>query len=189
MSSEPYINVWDPIVRIFHWTLVISFAITFLTEDDFMRLHSWAGYTIGILLLVRILWGFIGTHHARFSDFVFSPAIVISHLRDVVLLRAKRHVGHNPAGGAMIVLLLLSLTAATISGIALYGVAENAGPLASYIGNLGYNWEDVLEDSHEFIANFTLFLIFFHVAGVVFQSVLQNENLVRAMITGHKRRS
>lgn len=187
MNSGQGIKVWDPLVRVFHWTLVAAFAIAYFTEDDLMQLHAWAGYTIAGLLLLRVVWGFVGTPHARFSDFVFSPRVVLSYLKDTLALRARRYLGHNPAGGAMIVALLVSLTAATLSGLALYGVAEHAGPLAPWMAGFGEAWEERFEEIHEFFANFTLALVCVHVAGVLLESLVHRENLVRAMWTGVKR--
>ena len=187
MQSEAQVKVWDPLVRTFHWVLVASFTIAFITEDDFMDLHVWAGYTVGIALIVRLIWGFIGTQHARFSDFVTSPGTGFRYAKDAVLLRAKRYIGHNPAGGLMIIVIMVSLLITTITGIALYGAAEQAGPLASTFAASGDVWENVLEETHEFFANFTLLLVVVHVAGVVLESMLHKENLVSAMISGFKR--
>jgi len=187
MPSETQIKVWDPLVRSFHWIVVSSFVVAYITEDDYMTLHSWAGYVIGVALLVRLIWGFIGTQHARFSDFVTSPGNAIRYAKDALLLRAKRYIGHNPAGGLMIVVMLVSLLLTTISGIALYGASEQAGPMASMFITSGEQWEDVLEEVHEFFANFTLLLVVIHLAGVALESLLHRENLVTAMISGFKR--
>ncbi|MBI5462185.1 MAG: cytochrome b/b6 domain-containing protein [Gammaproteobacteria bacterium] len=184
------VKVWDPLVRVFHWTLVIGFFTAYFTEgeEDTLFLHTWAGYTVAGLVLVRLLWGFIGTRHARFSDFVFRPAVVKEYLVGVLKLKPQRYLGHNPAGGLMIVLLLISLVFTAFFGMSLYAVDENAGPLASWFGGLGETWEDIFEELHEFFANFTLFLVIVHVAGVIVESLLHRENLVRAMFTGRKQR-
>ncbi len=152
-----------------------------------MTVHAYAGYVVTGLLVFRLIWGIIGTRHARFADFVFTPRTVLAYLKDIVMLKAKRFVGHNPAGGAMIVALLLSLLATSVSGLALYAVGENAGPLAGALGGLGGFWEDALEGVHEFLANFTVFLVVVHVLGVIVESALHRENLIRAMWTGYKR--
>jgi cytochrome b len=167
--------------------LVAAFVVAYVTEDDWMRLHASAGYVIAGLLVFRLIWGFLGPRHARFSDFVFSPRVVVAYLKDTLIFRARRYLGHNPAGGAMIVALLVSLTLATVSGLALYGVAEHAGPMAGLLSGFGSAWENPLEEVHEFFANFTLMLVFVHVAGVLFESLAHRENLVRAMWTGTKR--
>jgi cytochrome b len=187
MSAESKIKVWDPVVRIFHWLVVATFVIAYITEDDFLTLHVWAGYTLGIALLVRIAWGFIGSRHARFNDFVTSPATAIQYAKDTLTQKAKRYIGHNPAGGLMIIVLLVSLLLTTVTGVALYGADEHAGPMAIMFAASGDAWEDPLKEIHEFFANFTLFLVFIHLMGVLVESLLHRENLVSAMISGFKR--
>lgn len=186
-TAGQLVKVWDPLVRIFHWVLVGGFFVAYLTEDDFLTLHSWAGYVVGLAILVRLVWGFVGTRHARFSDFVTSPNEAWQYTWDTLLLRAKRYLGHNPAGGMMIVIMLISLVLVTVSGIALYGAAEQAGPMASWFVTNGKTWEDILEGIHEFFANFTLLLVLIHVGGVLFESLAHRENLVSSMINGFKR--
>ncbi|MES9815898.1 MAG: cytochrome b/b6 domain-containing protein [Candidatus Thiodiazotropha sp.] len=186
MNRQEEIKVWDPLVRVFHWSLVGAFAVAWLTEDEWMGLHANAGYLIAALLLFRLVWGVLGPRHARFIDFVKSPSTVVAYLRDLVQLRAERTLGHNPAGGAMIVALLTSLLITALTGLLAYG-ATGAGPLADmFFSNAAYGSE-FLEEVHEFFANFTLFLIVVHLIGVGFGSMFHRENLVRAMITGSKR--
>ena len=186
MNNESGIKVWDPLVRFFHWALVISFFLAYFTEDDFLTLHSWAGYFILALLAIRIIWGFIGTRYAKFSDFIYSPSNIKQFIKDTLQLKAKRYLGHNPAGGAMVIMLMLSLLATTISGVLLLGADEGAGPLAHLFAQTGGFWEEVLEEVHEFFANFTLLLVFVHVAGVIIESLIHKESLVKSMITGYK---
>ncbi len=188
VNSPPQnsISVWDPLVRIFHWTLVISFFTAYLSEDDFLTLHTWAGYTIISLLLIRIIWGFIGTKHAKFSDFIYSPQAIIRFIKDSLSFKAKRYIGHNPAGGLMIFLLIFSLIATTSAGLLLFAIEENQGPLASLVTSSWQAWEHTIEEVHEFFANFTLFLVFIHVAGVVIESLIHKENLIKSMLNGKK---
>ncbi len=173
VSRPVEIRVWDPLVRIFHWSLVTLFALAFLTGDELDRVHELAGYGIAALVALRILWGFTGTFNARFSSFVRPPAVVIAYLKDMVAFRARRYLGHNPAAGAMIVVLLAALAGLTLTGWML--------TLDAF---WGIEW---VGDIHEGIANFTLFLVFLHIAGVIFTSFETGENLVRSMITGRKR--
>ena len=187
MNATTQIKVWDPLVRIFHWSLVIAFFTAYFTEDDLLQVHVWAGYAVLALVLWRLLWGVIGTAHARFTDFVFRPSAVISYLKDVVALRAKRYIGHNPAGGVMVIALLVALLLATVSGLAVYGADQGAGPLAAWMTGFGEEGEDVLEEIHEFFSNLTLILVIAHVAGVLVSSWLHHENLPRAMVNGYKR--
>jgi cytochrome b len=186
MNNISKVKVWDPLVRFFHWSLVIAFFTAYITEDDFLTLHTYAGYTILGLVLFRIVWGLIGTRHARFSSFVTSPGTAWQYVKDTLQLRAKRYVGHNPAGGAMIILLLVSLFITTLSGIATYGAVESAGPLGHWLGNIGESGEDLLEEVHEFFANFTVILVAIHVTGVIIESLLHRENLVKSMLHGFK---
>jgi len=129
----------------------------------------------------------IGTRHARFSDFVCSPSDTLNYLKDMTVLKAKRYLGHNPAGGAMIVALLVSLSLTTLTGLGVYGI-EGAGPLAGWLAGASEFAKDVMEEIHEFFANFTLLLIGIHLAGVVLGGIFHGENLVRAMFTGNKQR-
>lgn len=189
MSDSSQIKVWDPLVRFFHWSLVSAFIIAFITEDELLSVHSWAGYLILTLISIRIIWGFIGTRYARFTNFVYSPENIRQFLKDTLQFKAKRYLGHNPAGGAMIILLIISLLITTISGILLLGAEEQAGPLAHLFIHAGGFWSDVLEELHEFFANFTLLLVALHVLGVIFESLIHKENLVSAMISGFKRKA
>ncbi|MCL4767236.1 MAG: cytochrome b/b6 domain-containing protein [Hyphomicrobiaceae bacterium] len=168
------VRVWDPFVRVFHWSLVILFAVAWATGDELQLLHEWAGYAIAVLLAARVVWGIIGTTHARFGDFIYRPSAVASHLADSLRFRARRYLGHNPAGGAMVVALLLTLALTAATGILMSGEAYRDA-----------HW---LEDIHEMAANLMLLLIGLHVAGVILASFEHRENLVKAMLTGRKRR-
>lgn len=181
------IKVWDPLVRLFHWSLVAAFATAYVIEEDPLAVHVWAGYTVLALVAVRLLWGFLGPKYARFSDFVYRPQAISRYLSDALRARAPRHIGHSPAGGAMVLALLLIVTAIGVTGLALYGVEEHAGPLAWLMSGAPEAWEEGFEEVHEVLANLALALIILHVAGVVFTSLSHRENLVRAMVTGRKR--
>jgi cytochrome b len=195
-QTKETVPVWDIAVRAFHWGLVAAFTIAYLTEDDFETLHVYAGYIVLGLISFRMIWGLIGTKHARFSDFVCRVSTVKQYLKTVLTGKPKHYLGHNPAGGMMIVVLLLSLFALSYSGLATYA-AEGKGPLANTETSLipsayadddhhhsgkGDLWEDI----HELLANFTLLLVFIHVAGVFVSSLMHRENLIRAMVTGKK---
>lgn len=167
------VKVWDPFVRVFHWSLVALFTIAFLTGDEIEWLHLWAGYAIAALVAVRVVWGFIGSHHARFADFVKGPSAVASFLKQSVRLEAPRYLGHNPAGGAMVVALLVMLAGLSVTGFALTTDA--------------FWGSKAMEEVHEVLANVTLGLIALHILGVVLASIEHGENLVKAMFTGRKR--
>jgi cytochrome b len=182
---SPEVYVWDPFVRVFHWTVVAAFTVAYLTEDDLLTVHVWAGYAVGALVVARIIWGFVGSPHARFSDFVYAPATAFSYVRELLRFRGPRYLGHSPGGGTMVIVLLTFLAATVATGLVVYGGDQQAGPLA---GMFSKDFAESFEDVHEVIANITLALIFFHVSAVVLASFVHHENLVRAMVTGYKRR-
>lgn len=183
MNTEGLIKVWDLPLRIFHWLLVAGFFVAYFTEEELLSVHVWAGYLVSGLLVFRIIWGFVGNQNSRFSGFLCSPAQSINYLKTVFALKTKRYIGHNPAGAAMIVLLLISLLFTVSSGLAVYGADQAAGPLAS----IGPANEDLWEEVHEFFANFTLFLVVLHLVGVIVESYIHKENLARAMVHGYKK--
>jgi cytochrome b len=187
-DDNSQIRVWDPLVRGFHWSLVASFGIAYLVGDDRLWLHVNAGYLVLGLVGFRLAWGLVGTRHAKFSDFVRGPATVIAYLGKMIVFRAERHIGHNPAGGAMVVALLLSLSATTLSGLVVYGHQEFMGPLAGLVSALPNGVGGVLRASHEMFANITVVLAIVHVAGVLIASLQHGENLVHSMLTGSKRK-
>ncbi|RXH35720.1 cytochrome B561 [Bradyrhizobium nanningense] len=169
------VKVWDPFVRVFHWSLAGLFLLAYATGDEIEKVHIVAGYTIAGLLALRIVWGFVGPRHVRFSDFVRAPRAVLAYMRDVALLRAPRYLGHNPAGGAMIVALIVMLIGTCITG---------------YMMTTGSFWgAKWVEEVHEAFANLTIGLVVVHVLGVLVASFEHRENLVKAMITGRKRPS
>ena len=130
-------GVWDPLVRVCHWSLVGTFFLAYFTEDELLTVHVWAGYAVGCIVVLRVLWGLIGPKYARFSDFVFGPQKVWSYLADLVNFRAKRYLGHSPAGGTMAVALLIGLVATVWSGLEIYAIEENAGPFAGSMAVMG----------------------------------------------------
>jgi cytochrome b len=208
--TDNQVRVWDPLVRLFHWTLVAAFVVAYLTGEEESMVHIYAGYYIAGLLLFRVIWGFVGTRHARFSDFIASPGRTVRYLKGMFAGTPEHYVGHNPAGGWMIIMLLVSLVLTTWTGLEYYGL-EGHGPLAAVSvelapvataladdddryehgehgdGEGGHSPEEEFwEELHEFFANFTVLLIVIHVAGVLVAGRLHGENLVRAMITGRK---
>ena len=169
------VKVWDPFVRVFHWSLATLFMVAYVSGDDIEQVHIAAGYAIAGLIAFRIIWGFIGPRYARFSNFVQSPRQVLSYLRDLAMFRAPRYLGHNPAGGAMIIALLVMLVGTSITGFMMTTDAF-----------WGAKW---VEEIHEAFANLTVALVVFHVLGVLLSSFGHRENLVKSMITGWKQRS
>lgn len=167
------ILVWDLPLRVFHWVLAASFAGAFLTaESERVRdLHLLCGYTFAGAIAFRLLWGFVGTRHARFSALRFGPGASRRYLLSLLRGRPERHLGHNPPGAVMIPLLLGLGLAIAASGWAVYADA-------------GGEW---LAEAHEIAATVMLIAVAGHVLGVVAVSVLQRENLVLPLVTGRKR--
>lgn len=167
------IRVWDPLVRLLHWTLAAGFLGAFLLERP-RDLHEALGWAAVAAVAIRLVWGFIGSRHARFASFVPSPAGFFGYARDVVRGRERRFIGHNPAGGAMVVALL-----ATVAGLGITGWMMGLDAF------WGVGW---VEETHETLADLGLFLVALHIAGVVWEGRRHGENLVAAMVTGRKRR-
>jgi cytochrome b len=193
------VKVWDIFVRIFHWSLVISFAIAYITEDDFMWLHEVTGYIVLALVIARIFWGLVGSRFARFSNFIYKPATIKKYLFDSLKFKEKRYLGHNPLGGVMVVVLFVMLLLTSWSGIEAHNTADSGyslfnieiikSALASDDDDEhGFEEHEFWEEVHEFLANATLVLIFLHIVGVIVVSVTHKENLVRSMVTGRKRK-
>jgi len=177
-------KVWDPLVRVGHWTLAAAFTAAYLSGDDSQPLHLYAGYALLGIVLVRQIWGLVGTPPARFASFVRPWQDVRSHLRAVARLSPPVHPGHNPAGGWMVVILLTALLATALTGVAAYG--EGGGILGTGLTGLGHDAKEGLEEVHELLAGFTLFLVFIHMGGVLVESLLTGENLPKGMVTGRR---
>jgi cytochrome b len=170
-SGKPVL-VWDAPVRVFHWLMVLSFAGAYITAESerFRLLHVTLGYTLAGLIVFRLLWGLVGTRHARFADFVRGPRAAWRYLTSLVGGSPQHHAGHNPAGALAIVALLVLGAVSAATGVATYE-------------ELGGEW---LAELHEVAGNTMLAVVLVHVAGVVVGSVVHRENLVRAMVTGRK---
>lgn len=166
------IKVWDLPVRVLHWGLVASFAGAYLLgESDANReLHVLLGLTATGLILFRVLWGFIGTRHARFASFLYGPGAALRYLRGLLRREGTEFVGHNPAGSWAVYALLL------------LGLATGATGFLTWQGRGG----EAAEELHEAFANAWLLMVLVHVVGVIVGSLVHRQNLVRAMITGYK---
>lgn len=170
-----WVRVWDPAIRVFHWSLLSLFVFAYFTGDEWDWAHESAGYVIAGLVTARIVWGFIGSENARFSDFIYRPTAIIRFLQDSIALKAKRYRGHNPAGGAMVIALILAILTISASG---------------YMMTMDMFWgAQWVQNMHEIAVNGTLGLIIIHVFGVALASFEHKENLVKSMLTGLKRRN
>jgi cytochrome b len=164
--------VWDAPVRIFHWLMVLCFAGAWISAESerWRLLHATLGYTIAGLIAFRVVWGVVGTKHARFANFVRAPAAVLRYLNSLVRGQPEHHAGHNPAGALAIVGLLGVAAVVVLSGWATYN-------------DVAKHW---FEELHEGAAGVFMALVVLHLAGVVVSSWLHRENLVAAMVTGRK---
>jgi len=179
----------------------LAFAVAYLSAEELETLHAYAGYVVAGLVLFRIFWGFVGTEHARFGDFVYGPGETIAYLKGLFAGRPRHYLGHNPAGAAMIFLLLFSLIVTCATGLKVYGL-EGHGPLAGTGGDIvapayaadhngdkheGKDAQEKLwEEIHEVAGNATLVFVFIHIAGAIVASLIHRENLIKAMVTGRK---
>ena len=198
------IKVWDRAVRIFHWSLVAGFAVAWLSAETLApgsEIHEIAGYVVAALVVFRLVWGLIGGRYARFAQFVRGPAVTLSYMRDMLARRERRYLGHNPAGAAMIVALLVMLAGTALTGWLTEQSAEMAMtpdmPAATTPAEVGEEGEEeggergggesAVAEIHEVLGNLTLLLVLLHVGGVVLASIRHRENLAQAMVTGEKR--
>ena len=167
------IKVWDPLVRTSHWLLATAVIIVWFVDEP-LWLHTWLGYIAIALILVRMVWGFIGPDYARFASFVRGPRVTFGYFADLIRFSSKRYLGHSPAGAAMIITLLVMIAVTAGTGMASLAATRGEGPLAGL-------------EVHETAANVTMVLVLLHIVGVALASFAHRENLVVAMITGRKR--
>ena len=181
------IRVWDIPVRLFHWMLVILIATSYFSGragGDWMQVHFWSGYSILTLLLFRIAWGFVGSTTARFSHFVKGPSAAFHHLVELFTGR-PRDAGHNPLGGAMVMVLIFAVLAQVIAGLfaADTDMGTVNGPLTRLVSD---KFIDKATAFHGFWINVLLILIGVHVLAAIVYLVWKRQNLIGAMITGSK---
>ena len=178
------VTVWDAPVRLFHWAIVALVGASWLTQHEgWMGWHFWSGYAIGALLLFRLLWGIVGSETARFTHFLAGPRAALRHLRHLARPEPDEQVGHNPAGGWMVLLMLALLAVQVGTGLCANDQADTYGPFADA---LGQRLSDRLTDIH--VLTFTLIeiAVALHLAALVAYAVLKRHNLVRPMLTGRK---
>jgi cytochrome b len=178
--------VWDLPTRIFHWTLVLLVSTNLFlfapTGGIATVIHMTAGYVICGLLLFRLAWGFLGSPRSRFADFVQPWSSVKAYLEGLVRFAPPRSIGHNPLGGWMILVMLVALAGAAVTGIFASG-RHAAGALADWVP---VDVTALAGDMHEFLGNFMIALVIVHIAGVAVDWLLTRENIVKSMINGRK---
>ena len=169
--SSPPVRVWDLFVRIFHWSLVVCVFLNFLVEEG-EALHQWIGYAASALVAARIVWGFVGSRYARFSDFFPTPTRLQQHLAALLGGKPEHHVGHNPFGALMMLALMALVLSLGFTG---------------YLQTTDMFWGDEwLEELHEGLASALLGLAGLHAAAALVVGRLEGTNLIGAMITGVK---
>lgn len=174
VSSETgTIAVWDPFVRLFHWTIVVCCCLNLFVLEEGETAHRFVGYVVAVMLGLRLLWGLVGSRHARFASFFPTPSRLVPYLRDLRRGREPRHVGHNPAGAVMMLLLMLLLAGLCVTG---------------WMMGLDAFWgEEWLQEVHGALANSVLVLALVHASAAIVESWRHRENLVLSMVTGRKR--
>lgn len=181
------VKVWDEFVRLFHWTqLVLVLGLVLSGQLGEQEIHQFLGFSLAVIVIARLIWGFTGSKHARFRNFVSSPATTLAYLRDIAAGRAVRHLGHNPAGGWMVLALLATLLVLLASGMVLQATLEFSGPLVELCRPLDDHDVHRLLELHEIALNLLYLLVPLHLLGVLLASRQHGENLVGAMLTGYK---
>ncbi len=177
--------IWDLPLRLFHWLLVASMIASYATAKlgfDWMRWHFYLGYwTIG-LLVFRVLWGFCGPRHARFSSFVRKPSAIWLYLRNLFNKSGSRSIGHNPVGGLMVVLMLLLVAVQAATGLFTSDDVVWTGP---YNPAVSASTASTLSFLHDINFNIILSVVGLHLAAIIFYAFYKKQNLIVPMLHGH----
>ena len=184
MQGAVKVKVWDAPVRIFHWLLVLMLIFQYVTvKASYMTWHMYGGYTILALLLFRIIWGFVGSTHARFGDFLYGPAAMFAYVKTLPRREAAKFAGHNPLGGLSVLLMLLAVLVQAVTGLFANDDVLTEGPLVQWISK-------ELSDRITTIHRYNFYLIFglaaAHILAILYYLLYKSENLVKAMFTGYK---
>ncbi|WP_101103384.1 cytochrome b/b6 domain-containing protein [Macromonas bipunctata] len=173
-ASTPAVKVWDPFVRIFHWSLVTCIVLNQFVLEAGETAHEWTGYTASALVLLRLVWGFVGGRHARFADFFPTPQRLGRHLQALRRGEQPHYDGHNPLGALMMLALMVLVLSLGLTG---------------WLQTTDAYWgEEWLMELHEWLANGLLLAAGLHAAAAIVMGRLERTRLIRAMITGHKQR-
>jgi cytochrome b len=179
------VAVWDLPTRLFHWLAVVLILAAYGTARlNWMDWHAWAGYALLVILLFRLMWGVWGGETARFSSFLASPGAARRHLAHLFARERDNHVGHNPAGGWMVVALLALMLGQTLSGLYVANDIADEGPLTEIVSARAAN---LIEAAHDrFLWDTLLAAIALHLAAILFYAAVKRQNLARPMVTGIK---
>lgn len=178
-------RVWDLPIRLFHWAIVVLLVICYVSQLEFwMKVHFIAGYAVLALFVFRLVWGFVGSDTARFTRFVGSPLRVLRHLAQFPRREEDREIGHNAAGGWMVLVLLALLGAESISGLFTRDDDVSEGPLAHHLGGTGTALSTTI---HAISWNLLLAAVALHLLAILAYWMVKGHNLLRPMITGKKR--
>jgi cytochrome b len=187
-ASDPAtieVRIWDLPVRLVHWALVVLLAFSWWSaEQGHMDWHMRSGYALLTLVLFRVVWGFVGSTHARFADFVTGPRALAAHLRALPSRDSPAHAGHNPLGGLSVVLMLAAVLVQVCTGLFASDDILVEGPLYRHVSGATSEWLTAVHD-----ANFDLLLVLVavHVAAIVFYRVFKRQDLIGPMLSGRKR--
>jgi cytochrome b len=180
------VDVWDWPIRLVHWLLVVLIATSWITSQvggNAMTYHMWSGYSILSLVVFRIVWGFVGSGHARFGSFVKGPGAVMRYATGLMGTQHPRFLGHNPLGGWSVVLMLAAVTVQATTGLFANDEIFTEGPLASRVSG---DTSSLLTTIHRYNVYVLLALIGLHLAAILFYLLVKRENLIGAMFTGRK---
>jgi cytochrome b len=186
--ADRWVKVWDLPTRVFHWALVLLVVVGvitgFLGPEWWMGVHVWSGYALLALMAFRLVWGVFGPEYSRVVSFIYPPRDTFEHVQGLLLLRPPHHVGHNPTGALMVFGLAAVLTGLVVTGLLVLGGEEKQGPLATVVG---YSVGEAAKLVHHWLTVILMGMASLHVVGVVTESFLTRDNLVRAIVTGWKR--
>ena len=187
MDHKPHVRVWDIPTRLFHWSVVVLLCVSWFSADQgYMRVHLVSGLTLLSLLLFRIAWGMVGSTTARFSNFLHPPRRVVGYLKGLAGGDKIFYAGHNPAGGLMVLALIVVLLVQVATGLFANDGVRFSGPLALLVSE---ETSSLITGIHGLIFDLILILVWCHVVAVGFYLLVKGDNLVWPMVTGKKHRA
>ncbi len=185
-AQKNTLKIWDLPVRLFHWGLVAAFVEAYTTHylgATYFKYHTWCGYSVIVLTMFRLVWGLVGTYHARFINFVRPPVATAHYIASMIKKTDARHAGHNPLGGAMVIILLMALLAQAFSGLFSNDEIFNLGPLYGYVSD---DLSLSLTSLHRQLFYWILGAVILHIIAVCLHVFFKRDNIVKAMLTGEK---